>query len=321
MPTVTTTLAGERWRASRAAHTGRVDALIGPYLRERRSGRKHPVVDFLFTYYGSRPAHVTRWHPGLGVALDDADEYLRLPGYVRGPEGVQADPALVVERAEALRTAVDLLSATNARPARLGCFGLHEWAMVFRTDRPRHSLPLRLGAAGTDAVVESMPLRCTHFDAFRFFTPAAEPLNERPLSRASQLRDEQPGCLHTTMDLYRTCLRMIPLIESDLTFEAFRLALNARELDMCASPYDLTALGYDPVCVETPAGRAEYVRRQSDIADRGRLLRESILDRLRGIATTTHCADTTKLPASSIVAVSSAPPTTRVGYRRRTRPR
>lgn len=290
--TPATPLTGAQWRELRARHADRVDTLIGPYLRRRKYGEKHPVIDFLFTYYGSRPAHVARWHPGFGTSLADADEYLKLPGYVRGRDGVHADPALVVERAGRLHSTIALLEATAGRPARLGCFGLHEWAMVFRTDRPRHSLPLRLGADRTDAVVESMPLRCTHFDAFRFFTEAAAPLNERQLSRSSQQANEQPGCLHTTMDLYRVCLRMIPLIESDLTFAAFRLALDARELDMCASPYDLTALGYDPVCVETPAGRAEYVRRQSDIADRGRLLRESILDRLRGIADTTDCAGT-----------------------------
>ncbi len=296
-PAVTATtappLTGAQWRELRAQHADRVDALTGDYLRRRKSGEKHPVIDFLFTYYGSRPAHVTRWHPGIGTALADADEYLKLPGYVRGRDGVHADPALVTERAEQLHSTVALLAATAGRPPRLGCFGLHEWAMVFRTDRPRHSLPLRLGAAGTNAVIESMPLRCTHFDAFRFFTEAAAPLNERQLSRSSQQANEQPGCLHTTMDLYRVCLRMIPLIESDLIFAAFRLALDARELDMCASPYDLTALGYDPVCVETPAGRAEYVRRQSDIAERGSLLRESILDRLRGIADTTDCAGKT----------------------------
>ena len=33
------------------------------------------------------------------------------------------------------------------------------------------------GAAGTDAVVESHRIACSHFDAFRFFTPTARPLN------------------------------------------------------------------------------------------------------------------------------------------------
>ena len=38
----------------------------------RRSGVKHPVHDFLFTYYSQRPAALRRWHPGWGVALEDA---------------------------------------------------------------------------------------------------------------------------------------------------------------------------------------------------------------------------------------------------------
>ena len=33
---------------------------------------KHPVHDFLFTYYSQRPAQLRRWHPGYGVALAGA---------------------------------------------------------------------------------------------------------------------------------------------------------------------------------------------------------------------------------------------------------
>ena len=39
---------------------------------------------------------------------------------------------------------------------------------------------------------------------------------------------------------------------------------------MQASPYDLAALGYPPVEIETPDGSAEYTRRQRDFADRAR---------------------------------------------------
>jgi hypothetical protein len=35
---------------------------------------------------------------------------------------------------------------------------------------------------------------------------------------------------------------------------------------MRASPYDLRELGYEPIPVETPEGRADYVRRQRDFA-------------------------------------------------------
>ena len=46
-----------------------------------------------------------------------------------------------------------LLAATASRPAFTGCFGLHEWAMVYRQQETRHDWPLRLGPEGTDAVV------------------------------------------------------------------------------------------------------------------------------------------------------------------------
>lgn len=264
------------WRARRDRHRARVDDLIGPYLAARRRGIKHPVIDFLFTYYPARPAHVRRWHPGPGVVLADAPEYLALRGYHAVAAGVTVDPTFLTKRAGAVAATEALLRAIARRSARLGCFGLHEWAMVYRTDATRHPLPLRLGAAGTDAVVEQMPLRCTHFDAFRFFTDAARPLNERPLSRDTQIDDEQPGCLHATMDLYRACLHLSPLIDSDLTLSAFELALRARELDMRAGPYDLRTLGYAPVPIETPAGRSAYVREQSAIADEGSVLRDIV---------------------------------------------
>ncbi|ATD71194.1 MULTISPECIES: hypothetical protein [Gordonia] len=277
-------LTGQEWRARRDDHRRRVDALIGPYLDARRKGVKHPVIDFLFTYYSARPSHVLRWHPGFGVVLQDADEFLPLRGYERTESGVHVGLDYVRRRRDALRATVDLLGATAARPARLGCFGLHEWAMVYRTDEARHDVPLRLGRAGTDRVVEQMPLRCTHFDAFRFFTGPARPRNENQLSRASQIDHEQPGCLHATMDLYRHCFTLAPLLPAGLTVDCFELALRARDLDMRASPYDLRDLGYEPVPIETPAGRAEYVREQSAIADAGTQLRAEVLRRCTNLA-------------------------------------
>ncbi len=277
--TIRTRLGPDEWRGLRDRHRERVDDLIGPYLRDRRRGVKHPVIDFLFTYYSSRPAHVLRWHPGPDVVLEEADEFLGLRGYHRTDHGVSVDPAHLRDRIGALGATAALLRATASRPARLGCFGLHEWAMVYRTDETLHDLPLRLGARDTDAVVDSMSLRCTHFDAFRFFTPDARPRNETVLTRDGQMADEQPGCLHATMDLYRACFSLTPLIDSDLTLRAFALALRARELDMRAGPYDLSDLGYPAVAIETPTGRARYVREQSMIADDGADLREEVARR------------------------------------------
>ena len=69
------------------------------------------------------------------------------------------------------------------------------------------------GPAQTDAVLESMPLRCSHFDAYRFFTAPATPRNEHRLSRASQGESEQPGCLHANMDLLKGPM-LGPLVDS-----------------------------------------------------------------------------------------------------------
>ncbi|HEY5855916.1 MAG TPA: 3-methyladenine DNA glycosylase [Aldersonia sp.] len=281
-----TVLAEPDWTARAARHRERVAALIGPYLAARRTGTRHPVIDFLFTYYPYRPAQLERWHPGFGVLLTGG-EYASSRGYCTATrdavDGVTVDPAYLRRRRDTLRWTVDLLAATASRPARLGCFGLHEWAMVYRSDRPRHQVPLRLGRAGTDAVVESMPLRCTHYDAYRFFTAAAAPRNAEPLSRDRQFRSEQPGCLHATMDLYRVTVKLMPLLDSDLLADTFELAYTARELDMRASPYDLSGYGYTPVQIETPAGRAQYVREQQKIASRGDVLRATLLERCRGL--------------------------------------
>jgi hypothetical protein len=57
------------------------------------------------------------------------------------------------------------------------------------------------------------------------------------------------------------------------------LAAAAREVDMRASPYDLSGYGYAPIAVEDAAGRAEYVRCQKAIATRAEPLRSALLAR------------------------------------------
>jgi hypothetical protein len=234
-------------------------------------------MDFLFTYYSLRPARLEQWDAGLGVALRGGEER---PGWVRDGDAVHLDPAALPDRLTGTAAFVrDLLAATASRPPRLGCFGLHEWAMVYRTDAPRHgAVPLRLGGAGTDAVVESLPVHCTHHDAFRFFTPAAVPRNALSPSREDQVANEQPGCLHATMDLYKWAYKLSPATPSDLLVDCFALAVDVRELDMRASPYDLADLGYPPVRIETPAGRAEYARAQSLFAERAAPLRTRLVE-------------------------------------------
>jgi hypothetical protein len=274
------------WRRRQRAHRQRVAAWTQPHRDRKRRGETHPVLDFLFTYYSLRPSRLERWFPGPGVVLaGDAEEFLTTRGFRRTEGGVCFDPALLDERRrDSARFIGRLLQATAEREPRLSCFGLHEWAMVYR-DSPRHrQLPLRLGPRDTDRVVETAQLRCTHHDAFRFFTPAARPLNAGAPTREGQAATEQPGCLHANMDLYKWAYKLAPATPSELIADCFELAVSTRELDMRASPYDLSGLGYEPVQIETAAGRAHYAREQADIAGRARPLRLRLADLAETVA-------------------------------------
>jgi hypothetical protein len=275
-------LTQDRWRPLEAAHHARIDAATAGHLGRRRDERTHPVEDFLFTYYMHSPNQLRRWHPGVGVVLEGARSRAEWKFYRYGDGGATCDvDGFLSTRVSTVRFIRRLLSASAGRPAQLGCFGLHEWAMVYRQepDQRRHAdWPLRLGQAGTDEVVESHPLRCSHFDAYRFFTGPARPLNALSPTRDSQVALEQPGCLHATMDLYKWAYKLSPAIPSNLTADCFDLAREVRELDMRAAPYDLRPLGYEPVTIETPEGRAAHVGAQRDFAARGHQLRLRLIN-------------------------------------------
>jgi hypothetical protein len=64
------------------------------------------------------------------------------------------------------------------------------------------------------------------------------------------------------------------LVPGELLLDAFELARDIRELDMRASPYDLTDWGYEPVRIETADGKAEYEAAQRAFAARANVLRE-----------------------------------------------
>lgn len=279
---VGTVLAATEWQERAARHAERADRLTAPYRARRQRGQQHPVDDFLFTYYSYRPAHMRRWHPGAGVELEGAAETERVnwrwyaPG--TAPGGLRPDAvAFASEKPELARLIEAILRRTAARAGQFGCFGLHEWAMVYRQGEHRHPIPLRLGQAETDAVVEAHELRCTHIDAFRFFTPAAAPRNATQPTRETQTLMEQPGCLHAGMDVYKWAVKLGPLVPGELLLDAFELATDIRRLDMEAAPYDLRDWGIAPVAIETPEGKAEYGRRQRIFADRANALRTAIL--------------------------------------------
>lgn len=274
-------LAEADWRARQAAHLARVRVWTDPHRARAARGAKHPVYDFLWHYYSVRPALLERWHPGLGVTLagDGAREFLQHAGYTQSADGVTADArSLSAHRLESVRWIAALLRACTDRPPVFSCFGLHEWAMVYRAEDIRHAnTPLRFPPEEIARIVESMPVRCSHFDAFRFFTPAARPLNRLQPSRETRLELEQRGCLHANMDLYKWAFKLAPFTPSELVADCFELARSIREVDMRASAYDCTSLGLAPIPIETAEGRAEYERRQRDFAERSQPLRARLL--------------------------------------------
>jgi hypothetical protein len=276
---VTTTLPATTWTRLARAHTQRADGLTAAHRARREAGQRHAVEDFLYDYYGTRPARLRRWHPGVGVGLEPGPagpaEQAGWRWYAVDADGVVSlDLArFMAAREDSVRFIHRLLTATASRPAFTGCLGLHEWAMVYRQEEHRHPLPLRLGQAGTDAVVEAHQIRCTHFDAFRFFTPDAVGRNRLQPTRAGQVDLEQPGCLHAAMDCHKWASKLGPAVPGDLALDCFELAKEIRHLDMQASPYDLSAYGEPPVAIETSEGRATYVARQRAFAERAAELR------------------------------------------------
>ena len=133
------------------------------------------------------------------------------------------------------------------------------------------------------------------------------------LTRTDQLHLEQKACLHANMDLFKIAWRIQPFISSTILTEALIAALQARTLDVEASPYDVSGyVGLDwrhenvtaangakgtmqlgAVKIETEDGRREYQRRQLQVMKRGEAVRARLLtaynDFLRGVFDIDEC--------------------------------
>lgn len=245
----------------------------GPRYRRAR-GERHPVEDFLFDYYPYPLALIEQWHPGVGVSLR-YDDPQNLPPQFTGKRYRSEGGLCFLDIANLTEKEIDrllwiagLLRATQSHPPNFACHGLHEWAMVYRAEEIRHSslAPLRLPQDQIDALIDSRPIACTHHDAFRFFAKQARPMNRLQPTLDTRHENEQPGCVHANMDLYKWAAKSMPWIGSALLLEAFALATELRDLDMRASPYDLSQWDIVPVKIETPEGRREYEAEQRRLA-------------------------------------------------------
>lgn len=262
------------WEGIASSHLGSVRTYTdGPRYRRDR-GERHPVEDFLFDYYPYAFSLLEQWQPGAGVSL--RFEYREdLPPQFTGKRyRIENDlcfldtEKLTEKERDRLGWIAGLLRATQSNPPNFACHGLHEWAMVYRAEEIRHAslAPLRLPQEQIDALIESRPIACTHHDAFRFFAKQARPMNRIQPSLDTRHGNEQPGCVHANMDLYKWAAKSMPWIGSGLLLEAFRLASELRDLDMRASPYDLSGWGVVPVKIETTEGRRDYETEQRRLA-------------------------------------------------------
>lgn len=274
------TLARPSWLELAAIHGAKVAPIAANIRKRRDRSDRHPIDDFLWDYYTLRPSRLERWHPGFGIGLEDAPEYARQRGYETVDGITQVSKLFVDERRESFEWTLKLLQETSEREPKFQCFGFHEWAMLYKLEpnEVRHEqLPLRLTPSEIAEVVEAQELKCTHYDAFRFFVPSARSLNHMILVREDQHQNEQSGCLHANMDIYKWAYKSLPIVSSELLFKAFELATEIRILDMQATPYDLSEWGYEPVKTETPEGKNEYARRQKLFQVRAQELRAELI--------------------------------------------
>jgi hypothetical protein len=280
-------LSATEWHERAAAHLARAERHTLATRKRRDCGVPHPVEDFLFQYYPYSFALLKRWQPGVGVLLECSDmeesdmSALFLDRHYTFANGfmfVDQDKLLEKER-ERLKWIADLLVATQNRPPNFACHGLHEWAMVYGGKVVRHekTTPLRLPQAEIDALVESRAICCSHHDAFRFFAKEARPMNRLQPTLETRVLLEQPGCVHANMDVYKWAAKSMPWIGSELLLDCFELAIELRDLDMRASPYDLSAWGREPICIETAEGRRIYEMEQRRLAMKAMPLRNRLI--------------------------------------------
>jgi len=251
--------------------------------------KSDPILNFLHTYYRYSVTDLIHYSPGSDTHLIDVvpEDF----GHLLSNNSYQCDDGIVSyhishhdlskyskfsAKLNRLRSNFDILISTSMRTPHYGCFGYHEWAMLYSgRDRKepynvhQKQLALRIPQRVIDEVVESpAALKCTHFDAWRFFHPEAQPWNHHnSLSRQSQPQNEQPGCLHATMDLFKYAYEIYPLISGELLRKCLKAAVAARVIDMRASPYDVSShrLCGDAITVETAEGRRLYAMEQEKL--------------------------------------------------------
>ncbi|MBA2729078.1 MAG: hypothetical protein H0U49_13020, partial [Parachlamydiaceae bacterium] len=135
----TIVLPEEIWTARAKIHHALVGPMCDAFISRRAIGLTHPVHDFLFTYYNCSPQKLKQWIPSLDERLetsqDIAEEYPYLSGYwfYSHANSLSVNKDRILEKTRQQATFVaDLCSNILQRTPRYHCFGMHEWAMVYK---------------------------------------------------------------------------------------------------------------------------------------------------------------------------------------------
>jgi hypothetical protein len=276
----------------------------------RHKIRYHPVYNFIHTYYDFSFKDLSQFSPGVNCLLEDVTEdditigllhpsFLNSSGSDPSAGNCSSTSFYSVKtfqnylndhngryRHASMFFNYEILKNTMKKAPFFGCFGYHEWAMLYsgRKDpslrKAHQQLELRVPQETIDNLVETQGLlKCTHYDAIRFFQYETKEWNQlHPFHRRQQPVHEQPGCIHANMDLFRYAYQLYPLISSDLLLKALQIALLARTIDIRASPYDAT--GFEgcekPIKVETTEGKKEYFIEQESLYQKAKIVRNEL---------------------------------------------
>ena len=233
------------WVSEAEQHVEAMNALLYPMtdssatLKARMHAvRTHPIYNFMHTYYRYSAEELKLFTPGANSPLDvlsPTDSVLLHPLFQhsvssRASSSSSAVPPLAAPPASTVEyrfpktlspegrfgwiqmaKARDVLkSAASLNPPNFGCFGLHEWAMLYKGAAPKQpGLGLRVSQSTIDAMVEG-GVKCSHYDAFRFFHQDAKQFNAVSLVRETQASFEQAACIHVTMDLFKWSHKIYP---------------------------------------------------------------------------------------------------------------
>ncbi|KAL3937580.1 MAG: hypothetical protein SGBAC_007338 [Bacillariaceae sp.] len=279
------------WRAAASQHQARIHNILKPGLTPldhplnvgmRKQYKKehnkdwvtaldpeNPIYNFLIEYYGLKGAKgvrkLCRWSPSPGLLMQCQSNNIETVDQLH-----ELSAAYTQEATIDAPTMYDSILLEGAEEHDFGSTIHLRGATVVSGEGVLYS-PAAFYGKGDPSQKDS--------NALRFFAEDALPLNKfgGPLKRDDQAKLEQPACVHAHMDLLKLALKLTPFGDAQLLQSVLEVGLEARKLDVAASPYDASAYGVGVVPIDTPEGRNKYREDQMKLMKRVEPVRKSLL--------------------------------------------